>query len=73
MFLGSVKSEKVSIPPWTVDILMDGQIINVKIDSDTTVSQGYNTTEQNKSYIEEAHWSVWANYEQKQPWKIRHT
>lgn len=39
MFLGSVQNEDASIPPWTVDILMDGQIINFKIDSvaDATV------------------------------------
>lgn len=39
MFLGSVQSEEVPIPPWTVDVLMDGQLIHFKIDSgaDATV------------------------------------
>lgn len=35
MFLVSVRSEDAPIPPWTVDILMDGQLINFKIDSGT--------------------------------------
>ncbi len=39
MFLGSVQSEDAPIPPWTVDIVMEGKTINCKIDSgaDATV------------------------------------
>ncbi|KAL1279202.1 hypothetical protein QQF64_025875 [Cirrhinus molitorella] len=33
MFLGSVQSKDAPISPWTVDILMEGQTINFKIDS----------------------------------------